>query len=63
MLCGYLISNINNVKSGPLVYFTFKLNLHTTDYSLYFVNCRVPTDEKGGMTYPIFGFWYKYHSF
>ena len=47
MLYGYIISNIGNAKIGPLFYFTLSLilNSYTTDYSLYFVNGRRPTEK------------------
>ena len=41
LLYGYLISNTSNAKIGSLFYFTLiVLNIYTTDYSIYFVNCR-----------------------
>ena len=53
MLYGYLISIISNAKIGPQ--FHFKLNvksLYNRQESLLY---KLPTDEKGGQTYPIFG--------
>ena len=55
MLYGYLISNISNAKIGPLFYFT--LNVESLYNKSQYLLRKLPTDENGGQTYPIFGFW------
>ena len=61
MLSGYIISNISNAKIDPLFYFT--LNIEYLNNRLQNFSRKLPMDVKGGQTYPIFGFWYKYHPF
>ena len=51
MLYGYLISIISNAKIGPQFY--FKLNVKSLYNRLQSLLCKLPTDEKGGQTYPI----------
>ena len=62
MLYGYLISNTSNVKIGPLFYFTL-ISVESLYNRLQSSLRKLPTDEKRGQTYPIFGFLLKYHFF
>ena len=59
MLYGYIISNISNAKIGSLLYFTLNIESLYNRIPIVFFR-KLPTDEKGGQTYPIFVFWYKY---
>ena len=60
MLYGYFISNTSNGKMGPLFYFT--LSAESLYNRLQSLLIKLPTDEKGGQTYPIFCYFYIYKS-
>ena len=55
MLNVYFISNTSNAKMGPLFYFT--LSAESLYNRLQSLLRKLPTDQKGGQTYPILGFW------
>ena len=57
MLYGYFISYTINAKIGPLFYFT--LSAESLYSRLHSLLRKLPTEEKGGQTYPLFRFWYK----
>ena len=54
-LYGYFVNNISNGKNSPLLSFT--LNVESLYNRLQSLLRKLPTDEKGGQTHPIFGFW------
>ena len=64
MLYDYLMSNISYAKIGPLFYFMLndveslnnKSQQITTNHNKSLL-LKLPTDEKSGQTYPIFGLW------
>ena len=57
MLYGYFISNTSNAKIGPPPLFYYTLSAESLYNRLQSLILKLPTDQKGGQTYPIFGLW------